>query len=313
MFQNRSKPYIERSLTEQLIMLLVILAPFIATLYAIVHFWQHGVTWKEIVLMLGFYWITGIGVTIGYHRMLTHRSFQAHPAVRFLFLMLGGMAFEGTPQSWAALHLMHHKHSDGEKDPHSPLDGFWHAHVGWLTCSFEESRWQYGRWMDEDKLIQFFNKTSILWMAVRLGIPYLVDGWNGFIWGGLVAMFLTHHVTWAVNSASHTWGQRPFKTTDASTNLWWVGILAFGEGWHNNHHAYMWSARHGLFRGQVDVSYYIIRGFEGLGKLIGVPLVWNVLVPTHVDITKRLERQANHAASAEPEAEEAHEDELVAA
>jgi stearoyl-CoA desaturase (delta-9 desaturase) len=250
--------------------------------------------------MVGFYWLTGIGVTIGYHRMLTHRSFKAHPSVRFLFLMLGGMAFEGTPQSWAALHLMHHKHADHENDPHSPMDGFWHAHVGWLVGNFRETRWKYGTWMDRDRLIQFFNKSALLWMAIRLAIPYLIDGWDGLIWGGLVAMFVTHHVTWSVNSASHTWGKRPFKNPDASSNLWWVGLLAFGEGWHNNHHAYMWSARHGLFRGQIDISYAIIRGFELLGKLIGVPLVWNVLVPNRADIAKRLERQSAQTKHIEP-------------
>ncbi len=291
MIHDRTKEYIERSLLEQLVMLLVIIAPFIATVYALTHFWNHGVTWKEPVMMVFFYWLTGMGITIGYHRLLTHRSFQAHPAVRFFWLMAGVMAFEGTPQSWAALHLMHHKHSDHENDPHSPMEGFWHAHVGWLTCNFKESRWKYGTWMDKDPMIQFMNKTTPVWMTLRLLIPYLIDGWRGFIWGGLVAVFLTHHVTWSVNSASHVWGQRPFKTTDTSTNLWWVGIFAFGEGWHNNHHAYMWSARHGLFKGQFDISYITIRATEKLGKLLGFPLVWNVLVPTEEDIAKRLARQ----------------------
>jgi stearoyl-CoA desaturase (delta-9 desaturase) len=273
-------------------MFTIIVLPFLATVYALARFWQHGVTWKEPAMMLAFYWLTGLGVTIGYHRLLTHRSFQAHPAVRFLFLMLGVMAFEGTPQSWASLHLMHHKHSDGDKDPHSPLHGFWHAHLGWLVSDFRDDRRKYGRWMDDDKLVQFMNRTSFVWMALRLLIPYLIDGWNGFIWGGLVAVFLTHHVTWSVNSAGHTWGKRPFKTSDASTNLWWVGILAFGEGWHNNHHAYMWSARHGLFRGQIDISYAIIRAVERLGNALRFPLVWNVLVPSESDLAKRMAKEA---------------------
>ena len=291
MIHDRSKPYLERSLLEQLVMVSIIIGPFIATLYAMIHYWHHGVTWKEPVMMIGFYWLTGMGITIGYHRMLTHRSFKCHPALRFWFLLCGVMAWEGTPQSWASLHLMHHKHSDHEKDPHSPIEGFWHAHIGWLTTDFADDRWKYGKWMDDDKVIQFMNKTTLFWMAIRLLIPYLIDGWNGLVWGGFVAMFLTHHVTWAVNSASHIWGKRPFKTTDTSTNLWWVGIMSFGEGWHNNHHAYMWSARHGLFKYQLDVSYLTIRGFEKLGKLIGVPLVWDVLVPSNDDISKRLEKQ----------------------
>ncbi len=291
MIHDRSKPYIERSLLEQLIMIVIVVAPFAAVLYAMTRLWHHGLTWKEPVMMMAFYWLTGIGITIGYHRLLTHRSFQAHPAVRFFFLVIGSMAFEGTPQSWAALHLMHHKHADHEKDPHSPMEGFWHAHIGWLTCHFEESRWDYGKWMNEDPMIQFVNKTTLIWMALRLYIPYLIDGWNGFIWGGLVAVFLTHHVTWAVNSAAHIWGERPFKTTDTSANNRLVGILAFGEGWHNNHHAYMWSARHGLFKGQFDISYIIIRGVERVGNIIRKPLIWNVLVPSEQDIAKRLAKQ----------------------
>jgi stearoyl-CoA desaturase (delta-9 desaturase) len=230
------------------------------------------------VLFFVFYWLTGFGVTIGYHRLLTHRSFDCKPWVRFIFIVLGIMSFEGTPQSWAALHLMHHKHSDHDEDPHSPINGFWHAHFGWMLGNFKDSRTRYGKWMDGDKMVQFLNNTTLFWMALRLYLPYLIDGKEGLIWGGAVALFWTHHSTWAVNSAAHTFGRRDFKTEDHSTNLWWVGLIGLGEGWHNGHHAFPWSARHGLLPRQFDASYQIIKGLEKLG------LVWNVKVPTSEDI-----------------------------
>jgi stearoyl-CoA desaturase (delta-9 desaturase) len=281
-----------RSRLEQFIMAIVVVGPFIATVYTMVHFWNHPVTWKEPVMMVGFYILTGMGITIGYHRMTTHRSFEAHPAIRFLFLMLGVMAFEGTPTSWAALHLMHHKHADQEIDPHSPTHGFWHAHMGWLFGDLKDNRYNYGKWVQHDKMLLFMNKTMVLWMALSLAIPYWIDGWNGLIWGGLVRIFITHHVTWSVNSASHVWGDRAFKTHDTSTNLWWVGILAFGEGWHNNHHAFMRSAKHGLFSGQFDISYYTIVALKKIGELLHVKLIWNVHVPSREEIEERLRRQA---------------------
>lgn len=285
---DRSQPYLKRSAVERSLMCIIVFAPLIAVAYALVHYWHHPVTWKEPAMMIGFYILTGLGITIGFHRMVTHRSFQANPIVRAFFMILGVMAFEGSPISWAALHLMHHKHSDKEKDPHSPNEGFWHAHVGWLFGDFKDDRWNYGKWLEEDKVVMFVHKTVPVWMALSLLIPYWIDGWTGFIWGGPVRIFITHHITWSVNSASHVWGRQPFPTTDESRNNPVVAVLAFGEGWHNNHHAFMWSARHGLLRGQFDLSFMIIKGLGRLGELIHVPLIWNINVPTDDDIQRKM-------------------------
>jgi stearoyl-CoA desaturase (Delta-9 desaturase) len=270
---------LKRSTFEKWATGLMIIAPAIATPYAIYHLLAtHQITWKEPALFLAFYWLTGFGITIGYHRLLTHRSFEANPIVRFIFIALGVMAYEGMPQRWAAVHLLHHKHTDEELDPHSPLHGFWHAHLGWMIGDYKASAQRYGAWMDNDRMIQFFNKTTVFWMILRLLIPYVIDGWQGFIWGGLVALFWTHHSTWSVNSAAHMFGRRDFDTEDHSTNLWWVGMLALGEGWHNGHHAFPWSARHGLLKRQFDPSYQLIMLMERIG------LVRNVKQPTPEDI-----------------------------
>jgi stearoyl-CoA desaturase (delta-9 desaturase) len=234
------------------------------------------------------YFFTALGITIGYHRMLTHRSFETHPAVRFLFLVLGSMAIEGPALDWASIHIKHHANSDDDDDPHSPLHGFFHAHSGWFVSGFEAEPEVYGKWLLKDRMVMFASKTFFLWAALGFVIPYLLGGWTGVLWGGLVRVFLTHHVTWSVNSVCHTFGRRMFDTNDMSRNHWLVGLLAFGEGWHNNHHAFPRSAFHGLRWWQFDLSAYIIRALEWIG------LAWDVWRIPAGSMQTRLARHAKN-------------------
>jgi stearoyl-CoA desaturase (delta-9 desaturase) len=247
------------------VVLISVVAPLIGTIYAIWLLWQRLVNWNDIAILVGMYFFTGIGVTIGFHRLLTHRSFAAPPAVRFLFLALGSMAVEGPALDWASIHIKHHATTDTEDDPHSPLQGFFHAHIGWFIAGSVAEPAIYGKWLLKDRMVMVMSKTFFVWVALSFVIPYLLGGWRGVLWGGLVRIFLTHHVTWSVNSVCHTFGTRLFDTPDQSRNNWLVGLLAFGEGWHNNHHAFPRSAFHGLRWWQVDLSAYIIWGLERLG------------------------------------------------
>lgn len=255
-----------RSLTvRKIVMLVVVVLPFLATLFAIVLLWQHAVNWTDIALLIAFNVIAGFGVTIGYHRMLTHRSFQPHPVVKFIFLAFGSMAVEGRALEWAATHIKHHAHSDREGDPHSPIEGFWHAHMGWLFKTTDADPNLYCRNLASDPMVVFMSSTFFLWVILSLAIPFAIGGWTGLLWGGLVRIFFTHHITWSVNSVCHTFGKREFETRDQSRNEWIVGLLGFGEGWHNNHHAFPRSAFHGLHWWQFDLSGYVIWTLERVG------------------------------------------------
>lgn len=253
------------SLAYRAAILTVVIAPLVGVFLAIRLLWQFAVSWTDVTLLLVMYSLVALGVTVGFHRMLTHRSFTPHPVVKFVLLVLGSMAFEGPALSWAATHIKHHAVSDREGDPHSPVDGFFHAHMGWLFSKQMEDPNVYCRHLVKDPIINFVSKTFLLWGALSLIIPFAIGGWHGLIWGGLVRMFLTHHVTWSVNSVCHTFGKRPYETNDASRNEWVVGLLAFGEGWHNNHHAFPRSAIHGLQWWQFDLSGLLIVTLEKLG------------------------------------------------
>lgn len=249
----------------KVIVLVVVIVPLLATVFAISLLWQRAVHPKDIVLLLSMYTITAMGVTVGFHRMLTHRSFRPHPVVKFLLLVFGSMALEGPALQWTATHTMHHALADREGDPHSPVEGFFHAHLGWMFKDREADPNVYARHLLTDPMILFVSRTFFVWVGLSLLIPFLIGGWSGLLWGGLVRIFLTHHVTWSVNSVCHTFGKREFETPDRSRNEWLVGLLAFGEGWHNNHHAFPRSAFHGLHWWQVDFSSYIIWTLERVG------------------------------------------------
>jgi stearoyl-CoA desaturase (delta-9 desaturase) len=254
-----------RNRLERAFLLVMVVAPLAGTIFAIWLLWQRLVNWNDIAILGGMYFFTALGITIGYHRMLTHRSFDTHPAIRFFFLMLGSMALEGPALDWASIHIKHHANTDEEDDPHSPLHGFFHAHMGWFLTLYHAEPETYGKWLLKDRLVVFMSKTFFLWGALGFVIAYLLGGWQGLLWGGLVRMFLTHHVTWSVNSVCHTFGRRMFETNDQSKNQWLVGLLAFGEGWHNNHHAFPRSAFHGMRWWQFDLSAYVIRLLEWSG------------------------------------------------
>jgi len=253
--------------------LIVVVVPLLATVFAIQQLWQRAIHLPDLLLLLDLYTVIAFGVTVGYHRMLTHRSFQPRPAVKLVLLILGSMGLEGPAVQWAATHTKHHADSDREGDPHSPVEGFFHAHVGWIFKDREADPAIYARHLLQDPIVMFVSRTFLLWVALSLAIPFAVGGlfggWGGaltgLLWGGLVRQFLTHHVTWSVNSVCHTFGRRAFATTDRSRNEWVVGLLAFGEGWHNNHHAFPRSAFHGLHWWQLDVSGYLIWTLERLG------------------------------------------------
>lgn len=250
---------------------IIVVLPLLGFLVAVVLLWRRYVFPQDLVLLGVLFTLTTMGVGTGYHRMLTHQGFDAPRWLRGLFVALGCMAWEGTPISWASTHIKHHAHSDEEEDPHSPLHGFWHAHCGWI---FDAQNFpppsEYAPHLLRDPVIVFVDRLSLLWMTLALAIPFAIGGWTGLLWGGVVRIFLTTHVTWSVNSICHTFGRRAFETTDESRNEWIVGLLGFGEGWHNNHHAFPRSAFHGLHWWQFDLNGILIGALERVG------LIWNV-------------------------------------
>jgi stearoyl-CoA desaturase (delta-9 desaturase) len=250
----------------RIFVLIIVVTPLLGTLLAIRLLWQFAVNWSDLVLLAAIYSVTLPGVTIGYHRMLTHRSFRPHPVVKAIFLILGSMSAQGPAIEWAASHIKHHALADREGDPHSPLDGFFHAHMGWLFNGMADPN-VYCRHLVKDKIVVFISYTFWLWVALSLVVPYMIGGWAGLLWGGFVRIFLLQHVTFSVNSVCHTFGKREFSTNDQSHNEWIVGLLAFGEGWHNNHHAFPRSAFHGLHWWQFDLSGYLIWILERLGMV----------------------------------------------
>jgi stearoyl-CoA desaturase (delta-9 desaturase) len=269
MTETETETHLDKPLGEKILVLIGVVGPLIATVYAIGQLWQRYVNWTDIGLMLVFYLISGLGITVGFHRMLTHKSFETSKPVKMLFLIMGCMAFEGNPITWASTHIKHHAHSDQDDDPHSPLVSLWHAHVGWIFNEVADPE-TYGSWLRKDPVVVWVDRTWWIWGLLGMAIPFAIGGWSGLLWGGLVRMCLTHHITWSVNSICHTFGRRPYRTKDASRNNWLVGLLAFGEGWHNNHHAFPRSAFHGMEWWQFDLSSWLIRALEAS------KLVWNV-------------------------------------
>lgn len=269
------------NLFRKAVLIVALVAPFLGTLYAVFHL--QLATSRDIVLMIAMYLLCCLGITIGYHRLLTHRSFKTHAPIRFFWLALGSMALQGPALFWAATHLKHHAHTDREGDPHSPwasehgpkpknvVVGFIHAHMAWLfTAGVQPSDPVYLRRLKEDKVAVWASYTFPVWLGLGLLIPYWIGGWQCFIWAGLVRIFLVHHVTWSVNSVCHVMGRRPFDTVDESRNNLLVSWLAMGEGSHNTHHAYPASAQQGLEWWELDLSYFIIWLMEKTG------LAWDV-------------------------------------
>jgi stearoyl-CoA desaturase (delta-9 desaturase) len=260
--------------------------PFIATVAAIVLLWNSLVSPADLVIAAVMYLLTAVGITVGFHRLLTHRSFQTPKALEYTFAILGSLAVQGSPLAWVADHRKHHAHADEEGDPHSPhvghdggvrgvLAGLWHAHSGWLLSTQGRADWKrYARDLYEDQGMRRISRAFPWLVLATLAIPalagYLVSGTalgalTGLLWGGLVRIFFVHHVTWSVNSVCHFLGSRRFDTEDRSTNVFWLAIPSLGESWHHNHHAFPRSAVHGLRRWEPDPSALIIVGLEKLG------------------------------------------------
>jgi len=252
------------------ITLVAVVVPLLATVFAIVKLWKRDVVPVDLVLLVVLYFATGIGITVGFHRFATHRSFKSGRVIEFVLLALGSMAVEGQVITWVATHWRHHQFADKPGDPHSPLEGLLHAHLGWMFGDDGGMVNQEVKYLKQDRVAGFINRTFVLWVGLGLLIPFLIDGWRGLLWGGLVRIFLLHHVTWSVNSVCHQFGRRSFDTPDQSRNQWIVGLLGLGEGWHNNHHAFPESAFHGLHWYQIDVAGYVIRLLECTGLISGV-------------------------------------------
>lgn len=253
------------SILTKVILQLLVWVPLLSTVFAIYSLWGRFITATDLILLIVGYIFCALGITVGYHRMLTHKGFDAPDWIRAFFLICGSMAFQGPALNWAATHIQHHANSDEDEDPHSPVKSFFHGHVGWILDDFRPDIPRYAGPLLKDKLVVFISKTFFLWAGLSLLIPYLIGGWYGLLWGGAVRMFLNHHVTWAVNSVCHTYGGREFVTTDSSRNNFLIGLLAMGEGWHNNHHAFPRSANHGMHWWQIDPSAYLIAAFERVG------------------------------------------------
>ena len=254
--------------------------------------WEQALHTSDLIVFAIVYPLTGLGITVGFHRHLTHRAFKTRRPVRAAFAILGSAAVEGPVISWVADHRKHHAFTDIPGDPHSPhvdhggglrgtLKGLAHAHLGWLFVHDQRAlKTRYAPDLLNDPMIRFVDRTFVLWVFAGLALPFAL-GWaiggsfqaalTGLLWGGLVRMFLLHHVTYSINSLCHYFGRRDFDTDDESRNLAWLAPLSFGESWHNNHHAFPTSARHGLKLWQLDFGAWVVWVLEKTG------LAWDVV------------------------------------
>jgi stearoyl-CoA desaturase (delta-9 desaturase) len=267
---------------QQIGNILGVFLPVAGLVLAVVLLWNRFVGAGALGIMAVMYVLTGIGVTVGLHRLLAHRSFEAAPAVRGTLAVLGTMAMQGPVIRWVTNHRKHHVYTDEEGDPHSPhltgrrgilgaIVGLWHSHVGWIFKRERAPYERYARDLVKDPVILFVDRTALLWVALGLALPAaagflftgtLAGAGIGLLWGGAVRIFLVHHMTFAINSLCHFVGRRRFDTDDHSRNVFWLAPLSMGESWHNNHHAFPTSAFHGLRRRELDLGGWVIRGLE---------------------------------------------------
>ncbi len=254
--------------------------------------WGNSLHWQDLVVLAISYLLTVVGITVGYHRLFTHRSFKTGRALRALFAVLGSAAVEGPVIEWVATHRKHHRFSDVAGDPHSPhteqgvgwrgaIRGLFHAHVGWMFRGVDRANPQrYAKDLLADPILRVVDRMFLLWVVVGLAFPFglgvaltgsIVGGLTGLLWGGAVRILFLHHATFSINSLCHFFGRRRFPTGDQSRNLAWLALPTFGEAWHNNHHAFPTSAHHGLTRWQLDPGGWLIDALERLG------LAWDVV------------------------------------
>jgi stearoyl-CoA desaturase (Delta-9 desaturase) len=267
---------------SQFVTLLAVIVPPLGLLSAMGVLWGVAFRPLDLVLFLVFYVLCGFGTTIGYHRYFTHRAFETGPVIKATLGILGSMTIQGPITQWVTDHRKHHARSDQEGDPHTPhlqadtligtVKGLWHAHLGWLfTTKGMERGHLYGQDLYNDRIVRTIDRLYLLWVLASLGLPFLLGaaiggswhaGFEAMIWAGLIRILCYEHATFAVNSICHSFGRRDYQVRDESRNNWVVAVLTFGEGWHNNHHAFPRSARQGLRRAQVDVSWMVIRTLE---------------------------------------------------
>ena len=269
---------------EQVGLWLFIVVPLAAVVASGFVLWGNGLSWRDVVISTVFYALTGHGITVGFHRYLTHGSFKAKRPLRIALAIAGSMAIEGPVIRWVADHRRHHAYSDQEGDPHSPwrygtgfralAKGLWHAHIGWLFDVEQTDQKRFAPDLLADRDLVRVSRLFPLWVVLSLALPAVIGGlwsqsWSGaltaFFWASLVRVAVLHHATWSINSICHAVGSRPFVTRDRSANVWPLAFLSMGESWHNLHHADPTCARHGVDRGQLDTSAELIRLFEKLG------------------------------------------------
>jgi stearoyl-CoA desaturase (delta-9 desaturase) len=278
-------------MAHQVTNVVAIVLPFAAFVAAVVLLWGRAVEWVDLAVLAVGYSLTCLGITVGFHRMLTHRSFQTYAPIRYLLAVCGTLAVEGSVIKWVSDHRKHHVFADEDGDPHTPhhsgsgirgaLAGLWHAHTGWLFNTVGQAdRRRYAPDLLKDRGIRAIDGAEKPLIIASLVLPFLigfaVKGTLGgafmtLLWGGLVRVFLLHHATFSINSICHFFGRRRFSTQDRSTNVGWLSIATFGESWHNNHHAFPTSAFHGLRRREIDLGGLFIRSLERLG------LAWEVV------------------------------------
>jgi len=278
----------------------MVVLPLLGLGLALIFLFKGLIGFPEVVAFAAMYVVTAIGISVGLHRLFTHDSFKAVPIIRYALAIAGSMADQGPLVEWVAIHRLHHRFADREGDPHSPyfprmslFRGLWHSHIGWV---FEDNPSELSAYAGDilaDPGLVFINRFYYLWVFLGLLIPgiacWILDGnLKGFAFGvlcgGFVRMFVVHHITWSINSVCHIWGSRPFATLDKSTNNPVLALVGVGEGWHNNHHAFPFSASHGFRWWQLDLSYCLIVFLETLG------LVSSVKVPTKEQIDRKQTR-----------------------
>ena len=283
---------IEHETFTRLANVTVTVGPLVALGVAIWTAWGGALHWQDLVVLAVSYTLTIVGVTVGYHRLFTHRSFKTGRLLRALFAILGSAAVEGPVIDWVSTHRKHHRFTDQPGDPHSPyaehgvgfrgaLRGLFHAHVGWMFRGIDRANpKRYAKDLLADPVLRAIDRMFPLWVLLGLAFPFglglaltgsLVGGLTGLLWGGAVRILFLHHATFSINSLCHFFGRRRFTTGDESRNLGWLALPTFGEAWHNNHHAFPTSAHHGLTRWQLDPGGWLIDGLERVG------LVWDVV------------------------------------
>ncbi|GAA1269845.1 fatty acid desaturase [Sphaerisporangium rubeum] len=269
---------------ERVLLVVFVAVPFLALVAAVPMAWGSFLGWSDVVIGLVFYVVTGLGVTVGYHRYFTHGSFKANRPLKIVLAIAGSLSLEMGVIDWVATHRRHHKYSDKEGDPHSPwrfgndwkalTKGLLFAHIGWMFSSERTNRERFARDLINDKDINRIHNAFPYLVATSLILPAVLGGlftWSitgaltAFFWASLVRISLLHHVTWSINSVCHVFGKEDFEVRDKSRNVWWLAIPSFGESWHNLHHCDPTSARHGALKGQLDPSARVIRWFEQAG------------------------------------------------